>query len=250
MFDLLDYKSIFNQRADSYHKAMLKYPDARDEEFQLAIEELTITSQMVLLDIPAGGGYIHKYLPKDIQLRHIETSEVFADLCHSGSPYQIDICELEQLPFDDNSVDAIVSVAGMHHIEDKTAFFAEIYRVLKPSGQFVLADAEESSFVANFLDGWMGQHNSMGHKGWFYDSQMQTDLLQAGLLISKVENKDYGWNFSTIDEAAEYAKLLFGIDQATLEEVAEALEKYLGFNTKKPATFNWQLQFITGSKPE
>jgi ubiquinone/menaquinone biosynthesis C-methylase UbiE len=244
------YKDIFNKRADSYHKAMLQWPNARNEEFQALLEDLNISNEHKVVDIPAGGGYLSWYI-KQAQIHHIETSQVFAQLCHSKSPHPLTICELNQLPFDDNSIDYVLSLAGLHHTEDKSDLFQQINRILKPGGHCILADARKGSKTAIFLDGWMAQNNSMGHKGWYFDQLTEDELASSGLSISKVESKDYHWNFASITQAAKYCQLMFGIDKASLCEIEEALMEHLGGITEETSfSLNWQLEFISCYKQD
>ena len=246
----LSYKDIFNNRADSYHKAMLDWPSARDQEFEAILQGLHIAPQDIVVDLPAGGGYLSWYLP-DCQLHHIETSELFAELCHSKSPYPLDIADLNNLPFQDNSVDYVLSLAGLHHTENKAELFNEVYRVLKPGGQFVLADASEGSATANFLDGWMGKHNSMGHNGWYFDKTTEQSLLDNSFQITGIADKNYHWCFDTKQQAAQYCKLMFGIDLASESDIEKALGSLLGFSSLKDRVgLNWQLRFINCTKQQ
>jgi SAM-dependent methyltransferase len=45
------------------------------------------------------------------------------------------VCDIHQLPFKDNSVDAIMSVAVLEHVREPAAVLKEVYRVLKPGGR-------------------------------------------------------------------------------------------------------------------
>lgn len=246
----LSYKEIFNNRADSYHKAMLDWPEARNQEFEAILEGLDIRAQDVVVDLPSGGGYLSWYIP-DCVLHHVETSELFAELCHSKSPYPLHIAELNQLPFADNSVDFVLSLAGLHHTENKTELFNEVFRILKPGGQFVLADAAKNSVTARFLDGWMANHNSMGHNGWYFDQNTEKQLIAANLESIQVEDKNYYWLYDNPAEAAKYCKLMFGIDLAEIDEIEKALHQHLGFEQYGDATgLKWQLRFISCFKAD
>lgn len=46
----------------------------------------------------------------------------------------------EQLPFADGSFDAVINVEASHLYDDHAKFFAEVRRVLAPSGRFLYAD--------------------------------------------------------------------------------------------------------------
>lgn len=256
MFEIAEsYQAIFNQRADAYHKAMLTWPNARDQEFFAILQNLTITTETRILDIPAGGGYLANYIPNSVKLHHLETSKLFADLfhqyCHSGSKHPLSLCNLNQLPQTDNSVDIVLSLAGLHHTEDKQPLFNELYRCLRPNGIFVLADAQEYSSIAGFLDGWVNEKNTMGHNGWYLNNQTLQQLRKSGFECINHENRDYHWCFQNKLQAGEYCKLMFGIDCASAEEVSDALEKALGFDTLSNGRIGlcWQLHFITARKP-
>lgn len=247
----LSYKDIFNQRADAYHKAMLDWPNARNEEFEAILKKLVVDEQTRVIDIPAGGGYLANYLPKETQLIHLETSELFTELGHSGSPHPLKLCSLDTLPIRDASIDIVLSLAGLHHTEDKTPLFKEIFRCLTAGGKCVIADAGADSPTANFLDGWLSDHNSMGHSGWYLDSSTTDDLTMAGFTGTSKETRQYHWIFSSKEEAGAYCKLMFGIDLASIDEISNALNQYLGFDPLPDGDIGlkWQLDFITATKP-
>ncbi len=48
----------------------------------------------------------------------------------------------EELPYPDGSVDRVFSSLMLHHLHEKDALLAEVRRVLRPDGLFVLADID------------------------------------------------------------------------------------------------------------
>jgi SAM-dependent methyltransferase len=44
------------------------------------------------------------------------------------------VCDIHRLPFKDNSIDAVMSVAVLEHVREPAKVLAEVYRVLKPGG--------------------------------------------------------------------------------------------------------------------
>lgn len=49
------------------------------------------------------------------------------------------VADAERIPYEDNTFDVVVGHAVIHHIPDVEAAFAEMLRVLKPGGRFVIA---------------------------------------------------------------------------------------------------------------
>lgn len=244
------YQEIFNQRADAYHNAMLNWPAARDQEFLAGLQGLRLEPGMTLVDIPSGGGYLAEYLPAGINIIHLETSELFAELGHAGSQREFRLCSLDQLPLADSSADVVISLAGLHHTENKQPLFTELRRILKPGGQCIIADAGEGSPTASFLDDWLNQHNSMGHQGWYLNHQTLHQLKSCGFTGIQCETRHYHWLYDSTADAAHYCQLMFGIDLANPIEIERALSANLGFEQldNGKTGLRWQLDFITATR--
>ena len=57
--------------------------------------------------------------------------------CVYGPSWERDI---EALPFDDATVDVVISNCVLNLVPDKAAAFAEMYRVIEPGGHFCVSD--------------------------------------------------------------------------------------------------------------
>lgn len=66
----------------------------------------------------------------------------------------------EDLPFEDDSVDVVISNGVLNLVPDKEAAYAEIFRILKPGGRFQIADImvekEISEGARRDIDLWTG----------------------------------------------------------------------------------------------
>lgn len=158
------YQDIFNERGEAYHSAMKRFPEARRNEFGTLVGQLQPRPNEVICDMPSGGGYLCNYLPDDVRLELVETSKAFFERCPSVSDrVRRHLCRLDQTPFPNGSIDAVVSLAGLHHVEDLPVIFREVARILKPGGRFCLADVQDGSPVAGFLNGFIDVRSEDGN---------------------------------------------------------------------------------------
>lgn len=245
MFD--SYEEIFAQRAHSYHKAMADMPDARELEFQAAVRHLEIEERHTVCDVPAGGGYLKRYINEDsVELHFLETSHHFASHCPVEEHCKTDICSFERLPVTTGSIDRALCLAALHHVEQPEQFFQELKRVLRPDGRLVIADVQANTGPAEFLNIFVDQHNSMGHQGVFLTDDTVKLLEASGFSISAVVDEKYPWRFSSDQQMTSFARNLFGLDEATDAEILEGIERYLGVSRRDTgAELNWQLTFIS-----
>ncbi len=123
----------------------------------LAMRLRHLASGARVLDIGAGYGGAGRFLAKQFELhvtslnlsavqnkRNREISEE-QGLSHLTSVVDGDF---ENLPFDDDSFDAVWSQDAILHSGDRQRVFAEVDRVLKPGGDFVFTDPMQREGVA------------------------------------------------------------------------------------------------------
>ena len=197
--------------------------------------------------LPSGGGYLQNYIDGiDIELVLIEPSREFHDRISLSVGNYAYLCELDKLPLDTKSLDTIISLAGLHHADNKLQIFKEMYRVLKKNGRLCIADVREGSSVDDFLNIFVDRYNASGHEGVFVNKDFYKQIEMAGFEIILKKPICYSWDFSSKEAMAKYCKLLFGIDMANVDEVLDGIEQYLGYEeVDNRCHLNWELQFIT-----
>jgi SAM-dependent methyltransferase len=243
------YGEIFEQRGHLYHQAMLGYPRAREQEFLRVVQLADIEESHRVCDVPSGGGYLRSYVDPRTTLIPIETSRVFARLCRrSGSPTAL-LSSLDALPLRGESIDRVVNVAGLHHVDDKLAFFEEAARVLKVDGTLCIADVGAGSKVAAFLDAFVDKHNPMGHKGSYLDDGFSKALESVGFRVAHHALGSYHWRFDTLRDMTTFCRLLFGLVRVGHEEIVEGIEQYLGYGVAADVChLDWELLFCKAIK--
>jgi SAM-dependent methyltransferase len=239
------YADIFEKRGAAYHEAMRRFPTARDKEFGTMVDLLQPGSQDLIVDMPSGGGYLRSYLPHlSTQLIAVETTESFFEQCLEDERTERRLCALDDTNLPTDSVDAVVSMAGMHHVENRAEVFTEIRRILKPGGRFCVADVEKHSVWDGFLNTFVDEHNSMGHKGDFIDDSFRTLLTRTGFQVTSDQLVEYTWDFDTAHDMITYCTLMFGLDKASPDKVEAGIRSYQGFQTDERCRMNWGLRFI------
>ena len=82
----------------------------------------------------------------------------------------------EELPYPDGAVDRVFSSLMLHHLQDdKDALLAEVRRVLRPSGVFVLADIDGHGA----LDGHGLLRRRMAHNPLIHDNAGMVERIAA-----------------------------------------------------------------------
>lgn len=102
----------------------------------------------VVVDVGTGPGTIPLHLQRFFPEASfcgldISTAMLAQARCHSERmvvPLRLVSGEGEYLPFADNSLDMVISFFTMHHINNPGALLAEVDRVLKADGKFLLID--------------------------------------------------------------------------------------------------------------
>lgn len=113
------------------------------------LEQIEITPQMTVIDIGCGIGgaarhIVHRYgarvLGVDLTEEFVATGRALNTRLHLEDRIDLQQGSATALPFDDEGADLVTMFHVGMNIEDKTALFSEVARVLKPLGHFALFD--------------------------------------------------------------------------------------------------------------
>lgn len=250
MFKIEGYQEIFNRRGKEYHLAMEQYSDARKYEFMNLLKFVELNKNSKILDIPSGGGYLRKYLPENFHIVCAEETEYFYTTCkESFNQEKIMYQNDRQLNLADAMFDLVISVAGLHHLETKNWIVSEMTRILKDQGEIIIADVQENSLEAKFLNEFVDSNNSYGHKGIFLNNEFENLLEAHGFKLKFNDIIKYHWEFDSIENMLFYCKNLFGIDKCGYSEILAAIQHYLGYTIENNIVkMNWSLKYINAVK--
>jgi SAM-dependent methyltransferase len=241
MFDT--YEDIFRSRAHSYHKAMADYPTARDAEFEMMVEPLGPVDQII--DMPAGGGYLRRYLPTHVQYTAVEPAPLFFEACPQDARAARIMSPIETVPLPDASADALMCLAGLHHAPDFEIIFREMHRLLRPNGLLVIADVAAGTAADFFLNEYVHNNSAMGHNGIFLDAMIAPQLERAGFRLAQDAQLATPWRFASRTAAGHFCANMFGIESKSPDDVAAALDDIIGLKAAAGGVeLNWSLRRV------
>jgi ubiquinone/menaquinone biosynthesis C-methylase UbiE len=107
------------------------------------IQGLNLTTPSIIVDIGAGTGNYSVELAKlGYKVLAVEPSEVMREQGKQHEELRWIAGVAEALPFDECSVDGIVSTLAIHHFIDLEKSFSEMVRIIKDTGHIVLFIAD------------------------------------------------------------------------------------------------------------
>jgi SAM-dependent methyltransferase len=240
------YADIFEQRGVDHDRAFRLYPQACEDECRAILALAAPQPGETLLDVPSAGGFLTTHLGvRGVRVIAVDPSPVLQALC-ARQVSESHLAPLDLLPLENGAIDVAVCLAGLHHEPGLPAVFAELGRVVRPGGRLAIAEASEGSDVANFLNGFVDRHNSMGHQGVFWNAGCRSLLETAGWRVVHDAAARYHWRFDDRAAMAHCLTLMFGIDLATPDQIVDAVAAQLGVDVLPNGQLGvrWSLQHV------
>ena len=133
----------FDRQSDRYGKSHIL---ADTKDVAAALADVPVPAGGHALDVATGGGHTALYLAQqgwqvtagDIAPRMLENARKLAE--DAGCRIETRLFPAEDLPFPAASFNLVSSRVAPHHFSSPEKFVAEVTRVLKPGGYFLLID--------------------------------------------------------------------------------------------------------------
>jgi len=143
-------KSFFNHLAPKYDQLNDVISLGQQQEYRdAAIGALNLKEGMRVLDVCTGSGDMAIYMSqrcKGLTIDAVDVAEEMLALAKDKVEH-LDLQDIRfyeasalQLPFEDNTFDAIMMCFGLRNLKDITLGLKEMHRVLKPGGIFTTLD--------------------------------------------------------------------------------------------------------------
>ena len=187
----------FTKAAEIYDSGRAGIYEMCKDDYPPILEELKKIPFENLLDVGCGTGPMiellvseypdKQYTGLDLTPKMIETANA-KDL-HNA---EFIVGDSENLPFENESFDAVICANSFHHYPHPQKFFDGVSRVLKPGGRLILRDYTSVSFIV-----WLMNHfempiaNLAGHGDvrCYTTKQIQLFCAKAGLEAITLERR-------------------------------------------------------------
>lgn len=105
-----------------------------------------------MLDVGCGTGAVIELLHRSYPEARYTGIDLTPDMISVAQAKALSNCsfivgDAEDLPFEDESFDAVLTSNSFHHYPHPGRFFAEAHRVLKPNGRLILRDYTSNDLV-------------------------------------------------------------------------------------------------------
>lgn len=231
----MEYPEIFAHRGRAYHRAMQSVPGARDAEFRELFRYRPARAGESVLDVPSGGGYLARVLPKGVDVTSLELSAGFSE--------DVRVVPTDG-PWDVGRFDHAVCLAGLHHIADQNRFVSRLVAHARAGGIVHVADVDGAQPIAGYLDDFVGRYNSTGHCGTYLRAESFSALRGTRLLSSEI--RSCPWRFENEEQLLGFCAALFALSGHSHNELRAQLEACAGITRTFHGFWQlgWKLRYI------
>ena len=151
----------FTQAAKVYDSGHAGIYEMCKEDYPPILAELEKEEFHDVLDCGCGTGPMIQLLHEKYPDKHYVGLDLTPGMIQVAQDKNLSNTEFvvgdsENLPFEENSFDAVICSNSFHHYPNPQAFFGSAYRVLRKGGRLVVRDYTSSDFVV-----WLMNHVEM-----------------------------------------------------------------------------------------
>ena len=185
-----DYKKLskatFDEQANYYDAdntaPISKFPKIC---YPIVIEELKSAKFDSLLDLGCGTGALTEMIAREFPEAKLAGLDLSDKMIAKAQEKRITNCEFmvgdgEQLPYSDNSFEALICVLSIHHHPNSNQTLAEMQRVLKPGGTLIICEMDPPAFMRFMYNALILKIVNTGDVHIFNRKELSQDMRNAG----------------------------------------------------------------------
>lgn len=246
----------FDRQATSYSMSSAHFGGGG---LELIREYASFGHYDLVVDLATGVGfaafaiapYTKKIIATDISLRMLEqTKKLSGD--YKANNLSLAMAEAETLPFASNTVDLVSCRQAAHHFHNLSYALAEIVRVLKPGGVFLLSDtvSPEDSLLDEWLNDVEIRRDPSHWRDWKPSEWLEL-IDQVGLTITHTETTKVNLEFADwVKRSATPEKNVITLRQDFLG-TSQSVSRTFGINVQEGLIhFHWKALVLRAVKTE
>lgn len=247
----------FQRQSANYGKSHIL---ANTEDVASALAEIPFRPGARALDVATGGGHTALYLAKrgysvmaaDISQAMLDGANKLA--AERGLTIETRLHEAERFPYPNASFDLVTCRVAAHHFSDRSAFVAEVTRVLKSGGHFMLIDGSVSDGEP-VAEEWIHQVEKLrdpSHGRFLTPNGWKALCKQNHLRVLRCETSpfkqpDLDWYFDTAGTTLENRKQVLEL----IRTAPEAAHRVFHIGEEHGRTIWWWIRLsLVAQKPD
>jgi len=224
----------FDRQSDRYGKTHIL---ADTSDVEAALRGIAVPLSGAALDVATGGGHTALCLARpgwkvtagDLAPRMLENAQkLFAE---AGLALDTRLFPAEVLPFPPQSFDLVSVRVAAHHFSSPAKFIAEVARVLRPGGHFLLIDGSVPDNDAE-TEAWLHRVEKWrdpSHGRFLSRAAWEQLVQETGLTVLRSElqafkQPDLQWYFETAATPTANRELVLDAIRTAPERVRAALQ--------------------------
>lgn len=199
--DTAKYKELsikeFTKAAEIYDSGHAGIYEMCKDDYPPILEELEKEPFDTLLDVGCGTGPMIELLVSKYPEKHYTGADITPKMIEVANAKHLpntifQVADSENLPYEENSFDAVICANSFHHYPNPQKFFDGVHKVLKPGGRLILRDYTSFNWLV-----WLMNHiemplaNLIGHgdvRAYTRD-EVRAMCSKAGLNVEKLEKQ-------------------------------------------------------------
>lgn len=199
--DTAKYKELsikeFTKAAGIYDSGHAGIYEMCKDDYPPILEELEKEPFNTLLDVGCGTGPMIELLVSKYPEKHYTGADITPKMIEVANAKHLpntifQVADSENLPYEENSFDAVICTNSFHHYPNPQKFFDGVHKVLKPGGRLILRDYTSFNWLV-----WLMNHiemplaNLVGHgdvRAYTRD-EVRAMCSKAGLKVEKLEKQ-------------------------------------------------------------
>lgn len=185
-FTIKEVEKFWDQIGKDYEKYHEKEDVGKShfQRFKIGIPYLNLKPGFKILNIWSRTGEAISFLRKrepNLDIYNLEVSSEFIKVATKNFPNEsFKQTDLENLPFQDNFFDAVLSLETLEHTPNPSIFLKELYRVLRPGGQLVMSvPTSTMEWPMRIYQAILPDHGEGPHK-FLYPTTVKRLIKEAG----------------------------------------------------------------------